>query len=115
MMYLTYDDLNKLRENPDYDIPPEDVLRALFVNEDARPPKGISETEQAMSANTSIHHAERQDFEDSEDPLENTMQILEWWSERPSAGGAATEGRHSQWAAQDGREALLERKLLEYR
>ena len=79
MMYVTYDDLNKLRENPDYDIPPEDVLRALFVNE-TETTKGISETEQAMSANTSIHHAERPDFEDSEDPLENTMQILEWWS-----------------------------------
>ena len=29
-LYMTYDDLNNLRDNPDYDIPAEDVLRALF-------------------------------------------------------------------------------------
>ena len=78
-MYMTYEDLNKLRDNPDYDIPPEDQLRALFVNE-VETAKSISATEQAMTANTSVHHAERQDFEESEDPLEHAMQVLEWWS-----------------------------------
>ena len=79
-LYMTYDDLNNLRDNPDYDIPAEDVLRALFVD-DVETAKGISATEQAMSANTSVHHAERRDFEWSEDPLEKPMQVLEWWSE----------------------------------
>jgi hypothetical protein len=76
--YLDYDDLTKLRENPDYDIPSDDELRAAFMS-DAEVPEGISTTEQAMSANTSVHHAERQDWEWSEDPLKKPMQCLEWW------------------------------------
>ena len=79
-LYMTYDDLNNLRDNPDYDIPSEADLRAIFT-EDVETPKPISSTEQSMSANTSVHHAERQDFEWSEDPLEKPMQVLEWWSE----------------------------------
>ena len=80
-MYLDYDDLTKLRDNPDYDIPPDDVLRAIFL-EDAEQTDGISATEQAMTANTSVHHAERQDFDWSEDPLKKPMQVLEWWDKR---------------------------------
>ena len=79
-LYLTYDDLNKLRENPEYDIPSEEQLRAAFMN-DAEVPESISPTEQAMTANTSIHHAERQDYEWSEDPLMKPLQALEWWSD----------------------------------
>jgi len=77
--YLTYDDLQKLRDNPDYDIPSNKQLRDAFMN-DAEVPEGISPTEQAMTANTSIHHAERQDFEWSEDPLMKPLQVLEWWN-----------------------------------
>ena len=76
--YLDYDDLTKLRDNPDYDIPSDDDLRAAFM-EDAEVTEGISATEQAMSANTSIHHAERQDWQWSEDPLKKPMQVLEWF------------------------------------
>ena len=76
--YLNYDDLTKLRDNPDYDIPSDDDLRAAFMS-DAEVPEGIPPTEQAMVANTSIHHAERQDWEWSEDPLKKSMQVLEWW------------------------------------
>jgi hypothetical protein len=77
-MYLNYDDLTKLRDNPDYDIPSDDQLRAIFMS-DAETPEGIPPTEEALTANTSIHHAERQDFEWSEDPLQKPMQVLEWW------------------------------------
>jgi hypothetical protein len=77
-LWVNYDDLTKLRDNPDYDIPPDDVLRAIFL-EDTETPEGISATEQAMIANTSVHHAEREDFIWSEDPLKKNMQILEWW------------------------------------
>ncbi len=77
--YLDYDDLTALRDNPEYDIPSDDQLRAIFT-QDVETPKGISPTHQAMIANTSIHHAERPDFEDSQDPLMNSMQVLEWWS-----------------------------------
>ena len=77
--YLTYDDLTKLRENPEYDIPGDDELRAVFMD-DVEVPEGISPTAEAMTANTSIHHAERDDFEASEDPLLKPLQVLEWWS-----------------------------------
>jgi hypothetical protein len=77
-MYLDYDDLTKLRDNPDYDIPPDDVLRAIFL-EDTEQTEGINATEQSMIANTSVHHAERPDFQWSEDPLKKPMQCLEWW------------------------------------
>ena len=80
MFYLSYDDLNRLRENEDYDIPSAEQLRAIFT-EDVEVPKPISPTAEAMTANTSIHHAERENFEWSEDPLEKPMQVLEWWSE----------------------------------
>ena len=80
-MYLDYDDLTKLRDNPDYDIPSDAVLRAIFM-EDAEQTESISPTEQAMSGNTSVHHAERQDFDWSEDPLKKPMQVLEWWDSR---------------------------------
>lgn len=77
--YLNYDDLTKLRDNPEYDIPSDDQLRAIFTDE-VETAKGISPTQQAMSANTSIHKAERPDFQWSEDPLMKPMQVLEWWS-----------------------------------
>jgi hypothetical protein len=77
-LYLDYDDLTKLRENTDYDIPSDEVLRAIFL-EDTEQTDSISPTEEAMGANTSVHHAERQDFEWSEDPLKKSMQVLEWW------------------------------------
>jgi hypothetical protein len=77
--YLTHEDLTKLRDDPNYDIPSDEQLRAIFL-EDVEIAKPISATEQAMTANTSIHHAEREDFEYSEDPLEKPLQVLEWWS-----------------------------------
>lgn len=79
-LYLTYDDLQKLRDNDEYDIPTNEELRAAFMD-DAETPDSISPTEQAMTANTSIHHAEREDFEWSEDPLMKPLQVLEWWSD----------------------------------
>jgi hypothetical protein len=76
--YLTYNDLTKLRDNPEYDIPSDEALRGVFL-EDTEVPESIAPTEQAMTANTSIHHAERQDFSESEDPLQKGLQVLEWW------------------------------------
>lgn len=78
--YLTYKDLTQLRDNPDYDIPSDAQLRWAFL-QDVETPDSISPTEQAMSANTSVHHAERQDFEWSEDPLQKPLQVLEWWND----------------------------------
>ena len=78
-LYLTYQDLTDLRENPDYDIPSDEQLRAIFM-EDVEVPKPIPSTAESMVSNLSVHHAERENFERSEDPLERPLQILEWWS-----------------------------------
>ena len=76
--YLTYDDLQRLRDNPDYDIPSNEVLRAIFMP-DSEQTEGINATEEALNANMSIHHAARQDENYSEDPLMKPLQVLEWW------------------------------------
>jgi hypothetical protein len=77
--YLSYDDLKKLRQNPDYDIPDDETLRFIFTS-------GYETTENAnivndtMTSNASVHHAEQDDTDQSEDPLLKPMQVLEWWS-----------------------------------
>lgn len=76
--YVTYDDLTQLRENPDYDIPSDEQLRAIFM-EDVEEPKGVGGIQEGLQANTSVHHAARPDISQSEDPLLKPMQILEWW------------------------------------
>jgi hypothetical protein len=78
--YLNYDDLQRLRENDEYDIPSDDVLRAIFMPNDEEQTESIEGTEESLSANTSVHHAARRDDTYSEDPLMKPMQVLEWWS-----------------------------------
>jgi hypothetical protein len=80
-MYLNYDDLTKLRDNEDYDIPSDDVLRSMFSPDHPEQTEGITGVEEALTANTSVHHAQREDFEFSEDPLLRPMEVLEWWSD----------------------------------
>ena len=79
--WVNYDDLTKLRDNPSYDIPSDDVLRFIFRPDSTEQTEGIGGVEEAMQANSSIHHAAREDFDFSEDPLLQPMEILEWWSE----------------------------------
>ena len=79
-MWLNYDDLTRLRDNPDYDIPPDDVLRAIFNNEGTEQTKPDDGTAESLQANTSVHHAQQPDEDTSEDPLMKPMQVLEWWS-----------------------------------
>jgi hypothetical protein len=78
--YITYDDLNKLRENPDYDIPSDEILRHIFMTDEEQT-KAENAVENSMRANTSIFQAQRPDEEFSEDPLQKPMQILEWWDD----------------------------------
>ena len=79
--YVNYDDLTKLRDNPSYDIPSDDVLRAIFGPDSAEQTEGIDGAEEAMLSNSSIHHAAREDFDFSEDPLLQPMEILSWYSD----------------------------------
>jgi hypothetical protein len=76
--YLNYDDLTKLRENPDYDIPSDDILRHIFMSDEEQT-EPIEGAEESMNANTSVHHAAREDTDWTEDPLLKPMQVLEWW------------------------------------
>ena len=79
--FVNYDDLTKLRENPSYDIPSDDVLRAIFKPDSTEQSEGIDSVQEAMLSNSSIHHAAREDFDFTEDPLLQPMEILEWWNE----------------------------------
>lgn len=78
--YLNYDDLKKLRQNPDYDIPDDETLRYIFTRdeEQTEPTNIVAVT---LNSNPAVHHAAREDQESSEDPLQKPMQVLEWWSE----------------------------------
>jgi hypothetical protein len=76
--YLNYDDLTKLRDNPDYDIPSDDILRHIFMSDEEQT-KPIDGTEESMTVNTSVHHAAREDTNWTEDPLLKPMQVLEWF------------------------------------
>lgn len=79
--YVTYDDLKKLRQNPDYDIPDDETLRFIFTHKDAEPTDTTNMVSATLHSNPAVHHAAREDENYSEDPLLQPMQILEWWSE----------------------------------
>jgi hypothetical protein len=78
--YLNYNDLQKLRDNPDYDIPSDEILRHIFMSDEEQT-KAENAVENALRANTSIFQAQRPDENFSEDPLQKPMQYLERWEE----------------------------------
>jgi hypothetical protein len=78
--YLNYDDLKKLRQNSDYDIPDDDTLRFIFMS-DTEQTVSRATTQRTVTSNPSIHQAEGEDTSWTEDPLDKPMQVLEWWSE----------------------------------
>jgi hypothetical protein len=80
--YLNYEDLTKLRDNEDYDIPDDDTLRNIFVD-GIEQTESISQLTRVMSGtNAAIFHAAPPDQEFSEDPLQKPMQVLEWASDK---------------------------------
>ena len=78
--WVNYDDLKKLRQNPDYDIPDDDTLRYIFM-EDTEPVEAQNSVDQSLMNLPSVHHAERENAVMSEDPLLKPMQLLEWWDD----------------------------------
>ena len=80
-MYLNYEDLTKLRDNPDYDIPDDDTLRNIFLDGIEQTASIGTLTRTMSGTNAAIFHAAPEDQEFSEDPLKKNMQALEWWSE----------------------------------
>jgi hypothetical protein len=70
-----------LRENPEYNIPGDEELKAMFfAPRDATAP--MSQTEREQQNNSSIHHAAGQDEQTSEDPLEYVLKVDERWDGR---------------------------------
>lgn len=77
--YLNYDDLQRLRDNDEYDLPSDEQLRAIFMPDSAEQTESIGGVEESLTANTSVHHAAQRDDTYSEDPLMKPMEVLEWW------------------------------------
>lgn len=80
--YVTYEDLKLLAQNPEYDIPDEATLRAIFLG-DQEQTEGIEGVEAELNqlGDSSISHAERPDATTSEDPLEKPMHLVERWTD----------------------------------
>lgn len=75
--YLTFSDLDKLRQNPSYNIPSrEEMTRWLFPAVIAQSPSTL---EQQQQANPTIHHAEGRDKESTADPYEQPLKVDERW------------------------------------
>jgi hypothetical protein len=76
--YLSFNDLDQLRNQDGYNIPPTEELKALFFApvEIAIAPGGV---EQSQQANATIHHAEGRDQKTTEDPLELPLKVDERW------------------------------------
>lgn len=91
--YVTYNDLNKLREQKvfdekgsqvgGYDIPPEGDLKAYFFQRDDT---GVGIPSQAAEnlggQNYAIHHAQGEEMPGSVDPNERPIMLLERWDQQ---------------------------------
>jgi hypothetical protein len=78
--YLNYDDLKKLRQNPDYDIPDDDTLRFLFT-QDYETTESSNNITSSLSDAQGVHQAADEDTDFTADPLLKPMQVLEWSSD----------------------------------
>lgn len=77
--YLTFEDLQQLRNNPDYDIPSEETLRAILT------PTGEQTVAQDGAADSfesegNTFAAEKPSETTSVDPLEQPLQVLTRWT-----------------------------------
>jgi hypothetical protein len=76
--YVTYEDLNRLRDIPGYDIPPENVLKQFFLTDPQTGPDNITMTiPEGMRGY--LQHALPRNFKTSADPLQANMELLERW------------------------------------
>lgn len=79
--YPTFRDLEKFRENADYDIPSEEALKNYFFEhrQNAMPPSNV---EAQQTGNTTIHHAEDRNEITTADVLDHPIECLERWSQK---------------------------------
>jgi len=78
--YVTFDDLDELRDTPGYDIPSREQLEALFFPPTAEEatPGDISER-QPDQMRAWLAHAEGREVNDSSDPYARKLKLLERW------------------------------------
>jgi hypothetical protein len=77
--YLTIRDLNRLRDFEGYEIPSEEILKAIATSPQEMAPSSGLENE-ATAYPTQGHRALPRYLDDSEDPLEHKLEVLEHWT-----------------------------------
>ena len=77
--YATYDDLNSMRGYEGYSIPPEDELRDFFMRGSDVPGGDNIAMTLPESMRGWIQTALPRNFKDSNDPLQNGLEIIERW------------------------------------
>ena len=76
--YVTYDDLNGLRDIPGYDVPSEEDLKAFFLSGPTAKPDNITMTiPEGMRGY--LQHALPRSYKTSADPQDSPMELLERW------------------------------------
>lgn len=76
--YLTFNDLEELRNQPGYDLPPSEDLKALFFGA-KEIPLAPGTVEQNSQGNVSVMHAAPRNETTTADPLEQPLEVLERW------------------------------------
>ena len=81
VFYVTYDDLQTLRQDDEYDIPDEETLRRLLFT-DEEDTEGTTGLEQNLDVGSlgGLAGAKRPDFDSSADPLLKPIQMVERWT-----------------------------------
>jgi hypothetical protein len=79
--YLTFNDLEDLRENVLYDIPKAEDLRAYFFQNEGNAMVGSQVSQSLSTSDGMIHHAEPDNEVTSADPLERPLESLERWDD----------------------------------
>lgn len=78
-MYLTLEDLQRLRKSEGYDIPEDDVLEPWFYGPGPEETVGVGPLESFGQGIAGIQHAARRDEETTLDPAQRTLEVLERW------------------------------------
>jgi hypothetical protein len=78
--YVTFDDLDELRDTPGYDIPSREDLEYLFFPPHVEQPQAGDVTEtRPISMRAWLSHSEGREVNDSADPYSRKLRIIERW------------------------------------
>lgn len=87
--YVTFDDLDELRDTPGYDIPSREELETLFFppNVEQPAPGDITET-RPIQMRAWLSHAQGREVNDSADPYARKLEMLERWDNKGKVSAA---------------------------